>query len=193
MTYPTEHKTVFVLDRGPLFGRPCNQSIEYDVLSKTKTPGIIPAAPITKTMWTCNVETMIEYMRIVFDIFPTSRLIRVVTGSEALNSWAQKEQNTAQVMTGLGHVGPPLPSAKDDDYSMMHGLSKAIEILCEPTDKQKEYDQEILLNRGRIICFTSAKSEAQVRMLEECVCDALNQHNKLAAESDSQGLTGINY
>ncbi|XP_062610737.1 integrator complex subunit 13-like, partial [Saccostrea cucullata] len=96
MLYPVEHKTVFVLDRGPLFGRSCKQSIEYDVMSKTKTPGIIPAAPIMKSMWTCNVETMIEYMRIVFDIFPSKRLIRVVVGDETLNSWQQKDQNIQQ-------------------------------------------------------------------------------------------------
>ena len=75
MTYPIEHKTVFVLDRGPTFGKPCNQSIECDTISKTKTPGIIPAAPIMKSLWTCNVETMIEYMRIVYDIFPSNRLV----------------------------------------------------------------------------------------------------------------------
>lgn len=82
MSYPVEHKTVFVLDRGPLFARSCKQSIEYDVMSKTKTPGIIPAAPITKSMWTCNVETMIEYMRIVFDIFPAKRTVGVKSKTE---------------------------------------------------------------------------------------------------------------
>lgn len=75
MSYPVEHKTVFVLDKGPLFARSCKQSIEYDVMSKTKTPGIIPAAPIMKSMWTCNVETLIEYMRVVFDIFPAKRMV----------------------------------------------------------------------------------------------------------------------
>lgn len=82
MSYPVEHKTVFVLDRGPPFARSCKQSIEYDVMSKTKTPGIIPAAPITKSMWTCNVETMIEYMRIVFDIFPAKRTVGVKSKTE---------------------------------------------------------------------------------------------------------------
>jgi len=69
MAYPIEHKTVFVLDRSPHFAKSCKESIEYDALSKVKTPGVIPAAPISKSLWTCNVETMVEYMRIVYDIF----------------------------------------------------------------------------------------------------------------------------
>ncbi|XP_021342348.1 protein asunder homolog isoform X1 [Mizuhopecten yessoensis] len=184
MSYPVDHKTVFVLDRSPLFASSCNQSIEYDVLSKTRTPGIIPAAPIMKSLWTCNVEVMAEYMRIVYDIFPSKKLIRVVTGSQSLNGWTQKDQNIQHVMLGLGQIGPPNTTSKDDDYSMMHGLSHAIEILCEPTEIQAE-DMDTIQNNGRIICLTSVKSEAQVRMLEECVTDALNQHNKLAAASDS--------
>lgn len=91
MSYPVEHKTVFVLDRGLLFARSCKQSIEYDVMSKTKTPGIIPAAPITKSMWTCNVETMIEYMRIVFDIFPAKRTVGVKSKTELKGSQEHKK------------------------------------------------------------------------------------------------------
>lgn len=75
MAFPVEHKTIFVLDHSPLFANSCKQSIEYDVLSKTRTPGIIPAAPIMKSLWTCNIEVIAEYMRIVYDIFPFKRLV----------------------------------------------------------------------------------------------------------------------
>lgn len=77
MAYPIEHKTVFVLDKSPHFAKSCKESIEYDALSKVKAPGVIPSAPITKSLWTCNVETMVEYMRIVYDIFPTSRMVSI--------------------------------------------------------------------------------------------------------------------
>lgn len=73
--FPVTHKTVFVLDRSPCFSKSSKQSIEYDVVMKGKTPGIIPAAPISKTLWTCSVEGMLEYMRIVYDIFPEDKLV----------------------------------------------------------------------------------------------------------------------
>lgn len=185
MTYPMEHKTVFVLDRSPQFAKSCKESIEYDVLSKVKTPGIIPAAPITKSLWTCNVETMVEYMRIVYDIFPAIRMIQVVVGEQSLNSWSKKEQNIQQVMLALGHVGPPSVCSKEDDYDLLHSLSHAIEALCEQTELQQEYSADDIQNKGRIICLTSARSEAQLRMFEEYVQDAMNQHNKLASSSDT--------
>lgn len=185
MTYPIEHKTVFVLDRSPHFAKSCKESIEYDALSKVKAPGVIPAAPITKSLWTCNVETMVEYMRIVYDIFPGTRLIQVVVGEQSLNSWSNKEQNIQQVMLALGHVGPPSVCSKEDDYDLLHSLSHAIEALCEQTELQQQYSADDIQNRGRIICLTSARSEAQIRMFEEYVQDAMNQHNKLASGSDT--------
>lgn len=44
---------------------------------KIKTFGIIFVVSITKSMWICNVEIMIEYMRIVFDIFFVKRTVGV--------------------------------------------------------------------------------------------------------------------
>ena len=72
------HKTVFVLDHSPDFLMSCNQSTEYDIIAKGKTPGIIPAAPIYKTLWTCSVESMMEYIRIVYDIFPANKLVSII-------------------------------------------------------------------------------------------------------------------
>lgn len=75
MSIPVNHKTVFVLDHSSFFNQSCNQSVDYDILGKGKTPGIIPAAPIFKSLWTCSVETMMEYIRVVYDIYPTSKLV----------------------------------------------------------------------------------------------------------------------
>lgn len=75
MTYPTSHKTVFVLDHGYPFAQSCKQSVEFDIFVKTRQPGIIPLAPVSKSMWTCSVEAAIEYCRIVWDLFPTGKLV----------------------------------------------------------------------------------------------------------------------
>lgn len=69
------HKTVFVLDHSAEFLESCNESTEYDILGKGKTPGIIPAAPIYKSLWTCTVESVMEFIRVVYDIFPTDKLV----------------------------------------------------------------------------------------------------------------------
>ncbi|XP_071082400.1 integrator complex subunit 13-like [Haliotis cracherodii] len=190
----SSHKTLFVLDRHPYFSKSSKQPIEYDVITRSKTPGIIPAAPITKTLWTCSVECMMEYMRIVFDIYPVRKLIRIVTGNHSLNSWSQKEQNLQQLMIALAHLGPPTSRNKsEDEYSVMHGLARAVEVMCEPSEAQSDQVEngEVVHNHGRIICLTSFKSDAHVRMLEECVLDAITQHNKLQA--DQEGLIPIDH
>ncbi|KAL3853650.1 hypothetical protein ACJMK2_017180 [Sinanodonta woodiana] len=189
MAQISSHKTIIVLDHSSYFSHSSKQLIEYDILSKIKTPGIIPAAPITKSLWTVCVETVIEYLRVVYDIFPTKKLVRVVTGSEVMNSWAQKDQNVTIVMNNLAAVGPP-KEEEVEDYDVVSGLTKAIEVMCQPSDLQNTLrtslaDNEAYVeNRGRIICLTNLKSDAQVRMLEGCVSDALNEHNSLAEETD---------
>ena len=75
MSFPNSHKTVFVLDRSPYFLGQSKESVEFDIFTKSRAPGIIPLAPIVKSMWTCNAEAAIEYCRIVYDVFPTQKLV----------------------------------------------------------------------------------------------------------------------
>jgi hypothetical protein len=73
--HPANHKTIFVLDHTPFFGTNCESLIEFD-FTKSRGPGFIPLAPIAKSLWTCSVEAAIEYCRIVWDLFPTGKLVR---------------------------------------------------------------------------------------------------------------------
>lgn len=75
MTFPHSHKTVLVLDKNPYFLESCKETLEFDVFSRRQATGIIPQAPISKTIWTCNVEAFAEYIRIVSDIYPTDKLV----------------------------------------------------------------------------------------------------------------------
>lgn len=72
--YPSNHKTIFVLDHTPYFSIPCEALIEFD-FSKSRGPGYIPLAPISKSLWTCSVEAAVEYCRIVWDLFPQGKLV----------------------------------------------------------------------------------------------------------------------
>ena len=73
-SFPVHHKTIFVLDHSKYFSRSCGEPIEYDV-PRSKGSGVIPMAPIYKSLWTCNVESLQEYLRIVFDIYPVDKQV----------------------------------------------------------------------------------------------------------------------
>ena len=49
--------------------------MEFDMLVKSKVAGVIPLAPIMKSLWTCNVEAVLEYVRVVYDLFPRNKLV----------------------------------------------------------------------------------------------------------------------
>ena len=75
MAFPHSHKAVIVLDRSPFFLSSSNDFVEFDVFAKSRAPGMIPLAPIAKTLWTCNVEAAVEYARIVYDVYPYEKLV----------------------------------------------------------------------------------------------------------------------
>lgn len=98
------HKTVFVLDHSPDFLKSSNESTEYDILGKGKTPGIIPAAPIYKSLWTCSIESMMEYIRVVYDIFPTDKLVSLcliclyeILSNLLVTSWVHRRDMIVQM------------------------------------------------------------------------------------------------
>ena len=73
--FPVTHKTVIVLDRRPCFLESSQQPVEFDMPVKSRVPGVIPLAPITKSLWTCNVEAVLEYIRVVYDLFPSNKFV----------------------------------------------------------------------------------------------------------------------
>ncbi len=186
MSYPCNHKTVFVLDRSPAFARPCAQ-IEFDfhrsraggggLGGAPPAPGYIPSAPVTKTMWTTTAESVLEYCRIVWDLAPQDKLVRFVVAGDgvdpaAINAWEEGEQNSASVAAGLARFGKnPKAGSSAGEHGVLGGLILALESLCQATPTQKRVleaertrgDGDLsssstpsLLNRGRIICLTHA-------------------------------------
>lgn len=69
--FSESHKT-------PYMAESCRQHVEFDMLVKNRTQGIIPLAPISKSLWTCSVESSMEYCRIMYDIFPFKKLVSVM-------------------------------------------------------------------------------------------------------------------
>lgn len=191
--FSVSHKTVFVVDHCPYMSESSRQQVECDVLTKSRAQGVIPLAPVSKSLWTCAVECSMEYCRILYDIYPTNKLVNyIVSDSEfhILNSWRQEEQSTHELMSALAAVGPPNPCEDPECCSILHGLVAAVESLCKITELQQERRialmdmAERVANRGRIICLTNAKSDTHVRMLEDCIQETILEQNKLAAGSD---------
>ncbi|XP_029016608.1 integrator complex subunit 13 isoform X2 [Betta splendens] len=191
--FSVSHKTVFVVDHCPYMSESSRQQVECDVLTKTRAQGVIPLAPVSKSLWTCAVECSMEYCRILYDIYPKDKLVNyIVSDSEfhILNTWKREEQGTHELMSGLASVGPPNPHEDPECCSILHGLFAAVESLCIITELQHERraalmdTAERVANRGRIICLTNAKSDTSVRMLEDYVQETILEQNKVAASSD---------
>lgn len=94
----SNHKTIFVLDHTQYFGISGEDYLDLD-FGKNKG-NAIPLSPISKSLWTCSVESSAEYCRIVWDLFPAGKLIRfVVSDSNAhiVNTWMPSTQNLTHV------------------------------------------------------------------------------------------------
>uniref|UniRef100_A0A182PEI2 Protein asunder n=1 Tax=Anopheles epiroticus TaxID=199890 RepID=A0A182PEI2_9DIPT len=179
------HKTVFVLDHTPYFGISCESPIDCDFI-KSK----VPVPPISKSLWTCAVEASVEYCRIAYDLFPVGKLIRFVvsdTAAHIVNTWNTNTQSLTHILNAMSMVGVPPRQTQASDYSVIHGLRAAIEALAEPTEFQKEQllahpksDSFKLVNRGRVICITSARDDASMKSLEDIFRTVLVQQNSIS-------------
>ena len=102
--WPNCLKTVFVIDHSCVMSRACDSPLELDVFNKSRSHGpasFIPVPPVCKSLWTCAVEATFEYCRIVWDIYPTGRLIRFVVSDlkcHTIGSWAASQQNLGNVI-----------------------------------------------------------------------------------------------
>ena len=88
---PKSHKTVIVIDHSENFAQPCGESVELDPAAKlrgnsSESGALWPAANSTvffKTIWSSALEAVIEYCRIVFDLFdPEDKMISLVSVDE---------------------------------------------------------------------------------------------------------------
>ncbi|CAB0013908.1 unnamed protein product [Nesidiocoris tenuis] len=192
--HPANHKTIFVIDHSPEFGAQRESVIEFD-FNKTRTPGFIPLAPVAKSCWTSSVECAIEYCRIVWDLFPTGKLIRFIVSdhkAQVLNSWNPSQQSVAHMSNALALIGIPPPPAPDPVFvsSVDHGLQEAVSAMCECTDQQHEKRTSLndnvvpVVNRCRVICITYGMNKDKVVEMGTKMQNELYLGNKFAASSD---------
>ena len=130
----------------------------------------------------------IEYCRIIWDLFPTGKLIRFVISDKAahiVNTWDTHTQNLNHILNAMAMVGAPRSSQQTSDYTVIHGLRAAIEALAEAADFQKQDKQEAATsNRGRVICITSARDNPSMNSLEKIFHQVLIQQNAISVKND---------
>lgn len=169
---------------------------------------------LSKSLWTCAVESSIEYCRIVWDLFPGKKHVRFIvsdTAAHIVNTWSGSTQNMSHVSNAMMMVSVPSRSIpQSSDYSVIHGLRAAIEALAEPTDEQMHAAQigcKKIPNEGRVICITSARDNTSMKSkyvrdkaptvfnicmslpgLEDIFNTVLLQQNALVAPPGKKGL-----
>ncbi|XP_057373954.1 integrator complex subunit 13-like isoform X1 [Daphnia carinata] len=189
MSWPNSLKTVFVIDHGPVMARASDLPIELDVFNKSRSHGagaFIPVTPVCKSLWTCAAEASFEYCRIVWDIYPTGRLIRFMICDTKVNpvgSWGTNQQNLTSITYHFAQLGVPVSDSRLGDSSIMHGLTAALEALTECSDAQLEKlksaeNKSKVHNRGRVICISSFREDGYVRSLESFFQETILQINQ---------------
>jgi hypothetical protein len=105
LNIPINHKTIFLFDHSNYFSNSSNSRIEFDVANKkpassSQQLNAQKLEPLNKTLWTCSIEAAFEYSRIVYDLFPENKLIRMVVTKVdcALNSWNNSDQGLDNVI-----------------------------------------------------------------------------------------------
>lgn len=100
---PINHKTILLFDHSSYFAINCGQTFEFDIPSKSKTSNQSQSynklSALNKSLWACTVEAALEFARIVYDLFPENKLIRLMTTKHenTLNSWNESEQGLETV------------------------------------------------------------------------------------------------
>jgi len=205
MSFPASHKTVFVLDHSPDFSMPCD-SIRFDTIKfcqpqQQQSYPVIP--PVSKSLWSSASESVLEYCRVVWDIFPPDtddqKLIRFVVSDKphnnksthVLNQWDVAEQNCLLVSAGLASMGRPEPEtrramAESKGYDISKGTETGLKILCETTAKQNQILKQgrPLLNRGRIVLITHFRDQHHLLKVLEAFRNDFREINEVAGQSE---------
>ncbi|CAF1205087.1 unnamed protein product [Adineta steineri] len=184
-------KTVLILDHSSFFARPSGvtfnvnvqnneqqQQQQHDETNNENTLGM-------KSLWTCVVECVLEYCRILFDIFEDDALITlIVTGIDQRDqsSWWNRYKNLSQCMEFFAGIQPPNErSTVNDDDLLKHSLNEAITALCTRSKKQHVPSESDYTNSGHIILFSTFNTK-RIETIEKDARTFHESHNHMALE-----------
>ncbi|VDN05596.1 unnamed protein product [Thelazia callipaeda] len=147
VTIGADHKTVIILDHSPHFAT--NSNFKIDLPVKDSSTGQMRVInQVEKTLWTCAVESALEFHRIVDEIYPDGmRLMRFVVsdfvGRFLTTNWCTKLISADQVeyfglLKSFASCGVPDAKADLSSCSIINGISIAVEAISELTELQKK-------------------------------------------------------
>jgi hypothetical protein len=200
---PVSHKTVFVLDESPHFVRcPSGQAVD---LERSGLP------VVNKTLWTSAVESITEYCRIVWDVFPEGERVisfsRCRKNARPLLTWVKEDQTLNSLMRALIDASKQAyeesSNASSPEENLLIGLRAAVSILSTetpylsrfndgnsshtgPTRGNNKFKSDASLKTrktgGRIICVSYFLNEKQVKTIQDTVSAFAAEEDLLAVD-----------
>lgn len=135
------------------------------------------------------MESVAEYCRIIWDLYPDGeRLIsfaRCRPNRHALLSWSEEDQSLPVLMRSFIDTSRQV-TAGSSDADLLVGLRAAIAVLGQESDAQRKAAAElrqVVQNRGRILCLSYFRSDAQIMGIQEKVAAFVEEHNALVRNS----------
>ena len=182
-------KTVFVLDRSAYFTQVSSgHKINGDCLRDAKKTAHFyenepPLKQFDRSLWTCTVEAVVGYSRLVWDLFaPNQKTISILAfgvadAIERICSFKDEDQNLEQLMKSLAkrsHSRQKLatledissyPNCSSDSIPIINGLEQALNDMARLTSAQIERKSTAKDNNGRIILISSFQNEDTVNKI----------------------------
>lgn len=191
-------KTIFLLDCSSRFSSVCSgQVYELDSIAKNRH-NILPLKSISKSLYTCAVEAIFDYSRIVWDLFPNGqKFIKFLgccpQGTQTVNSWDVCQQNSENLLDCFVNLNLKLRTLKaaapdfDQLSYLLNGFTQAlISLSCE-----KDTPTNNLTNCGRIILITNIKNENILADFQKQILFIFNAHNQSLFEKRKSSETVI--
>lgn len=167
-------ETCIVVDRSSKFLETSGSKLDIEQNSKSRG-SLSFLSDLYKTTWTCIVEGVVEYCRIVYDIFPPSFKISVCCSDEVVtdvNTFALDNQCVQQVLKGFGDIGPPKePEYWESAVSIYPGVAQAAERLLKGVKENSACTR-------RLIVITPLEDESDSNSISNVVWEIQNQQDK---------------
>lgn len=145
-------KTVFVLNHTSYFSTPSADELVLECGTKSSLRAVL-----RRSLWSITIDAVLQYCRIVFDIFSREKPISLVTfdNEEKIHSiWLDEDQSIETLWTNFTHEGPPVETNLDlSNCADMPGLGAACSMLQMLKASQKHHEQSV--NGGRVIVISS--------------------------------------
>lgn len=204
----SNYRTIFLMDASAVFrSTACGRTFELDVPKKNQNHPLLP--PLSKSLYSCAVEALFEYCRIVWDLFPAGeRAIKVSACLSdfvrPINGWEPASQNYQALHDAFGRLSStllqqhrnqlargnqaPVQDVNDLTYltngfaAELDQLSSTVNVKADPS--LGAANSNSTTNSARMIIITCLpKATAVILSLQEKIKAILEEHGQMSQES----------